>query len=386
MRRLFAPILGVVAALSVTIAMAASSWPMAGSNAQDTSFNASEHGISARNVSALHQVWRRNFGVFVTAIAAGNRIYGIDVANSHFNVVVLDAATGALLRTFTPASLHLTARPYDEPQSLAYANGRLVVGAARDVVEISPKSGHLFWKVTGGADELTVAGRTIYTGKSCQNTCGAVASYAIDLYKGKVLWTHKGNFGQRPVLVAGHLYQDWGVAGGSTHIYDPSDGSLLATMSLSGGWTGSSKDAYTLVGLPAPGHVRNWLGEIGPDGKAVWKVDLGKTVGDTPVLAYGSLFASSFRFHPGIVAVNAQNGHIRWAANVGRSLPMAAAGHLIFAMQQSNGVVTVLNASSGKTLRTLRPAGYAFNGTATLMVAGGTLYVIDGKGVFAYRP
>lgn len=303
-------------------------------------------------------------------------------------MVVINSPDGKLVHRYTPTSLGLKTTTYEDPLTLAYAAGRLVVGAARDVVAINPETGRAYWRVPGGADQVQISGRTVYTGKGCQNVCGALASYAIDLYTGRLRWTHSGNFGQVPVLVAGHLYQTWGEYTGTTHVYDPATGSMLAQLSLNASWTGDANHAYANVLTSGFNTTtpHSWVGEIGSNGRPVWKTDLGKSFPGMPVLAYNTLFVPSYRFHPGVLAVNASNGNVRWGANVGQNLVLIAANHLLFTVQQQKGQVTILDAGTGRILRRFIPAGYVWNGTSGLMVANGTLYVLDGNAIVAYRP
>lgn len=376
----------ILSAFSVTIALAASTWPMDGYNAQHTNFNPGEQAIGPSNVARLHPVWSRNVSAMERAIVAGNRIYAVHVRNGHGEVVVLDAPTGAPIRTFTSGSHGLNTQRYDDPQAVAYAGGRLVIAAGRDVLAINPQTGSRFWKVPGGADQVEIAGRTVFTGKGCQNPCGTTASYAIDLYSGKVIWTHRGNFGQVPVLIAGRLFQTWGEMVGVTHVYDPQSGTLLATLPLNASWTGDATHAYAeTTGRILTGTPHSWLEYVAPTGKPVWRTDLGKTFGSRPVFAYNTLYASSYRFNPGLVAVNARTGKVLWGADLGQNLWMVAANHLLYVIQTQTGQVTILNAATGNVLRRFKVTPYVNEGWPNLVIANGTLYVLRGQGIVAYR-
>jgi outer membrane protein assembly factor BamB len=248
-------------------------------------------------------------------------------------------------------------------------------GAA--VLAINPANGHILWRANVPADALTVWSSTVYTGFGCQNLCRSAASYGLDLNTGRVLWKHAGNFGWQPVLLAGRLYQTWsgGYGAGYTQVYDPESGTLAATLPLVAQWFGdrSTVLADVLIG-PARG---SWLGRITPSGKPAWKLTLGKAAGRA-AYAYHTVFASSNRFHRGILAVSAGNGKILWATTVADN-PLAVANHILFAQGINGGPVYALDTGSGKTLAT-----FAAERGASALVAGGTLYVVDHNGLTAW--
>jgi outer membrane protein assembly factor BamB len=391
MRRvLLAFCLAQLLALYAPLSLSASSWLMTGHDAQGTAFNPGEQLIGRSSVLRLHTVWSYPFAV--QAVATDAHVFAITVSPSspHYHVVVLDARSGKVIHSYLPAALHLTGGPSDNPQVLAYAQGRLIVGAAREVVALNPYSGRVFWRAAGGADVVVVQGATIYTGKGCQSACGAMASYAIDLQTGRILWQHPGNFGGRPTLIGGLLYQTWGEYGGQTHVYDPHHGTLLARLPLNAEWAGDGVHTYADVrAAPGPGQAgaKSWLGRIGPQGKPAWKVNLGSVAGNGwPALAYSTLYVPSHRFHPGVIAVNAANGQIRWGADLGPDIALAAANHLLFALHQTSGRLDVLSTDGGQTVRTLTLPRYRYAGISGLFVAGGTLYVDAGNGLTALQP
>jgi hypothetical protein len=383
MRRLLS-LVAAMAALSLSTAQAGSSWIQQGHDATQSAFNSSERGIGPNNVARLHPVWTRSLPALRSAIEAGNRIYAV-AGSGHSNVYVIDSASGRVLRIYSDTSLHLNPRIYDDPQAVAYANRRLVIAAERTVLEINPQTNQEYWQVPGGADQVQIAGRTVYTGKGCQNACGTVASYSIDLYSGEVHWVHPGNFGGTPTLIRGRLYQRWGEATGTTRVYDPASGALLATMRLNAHWTGDGKHAFANAMTGGyGGPIHKWISEIGGNGKSIWTTDLGKGGDAFPIFAYGNLYVPSNRFQAGIAAVNATNGRIRWAAAVGVVLRAVAANHLVYALQETTSRVSILNADNGRLLRTLAPRAPTY-GVAQMMVAGGTLYLESGQAITAYR-
>jgi len=89
--------------------------------------------------------------------------------------------------------------------------------------------------------------------------------------------------------------------------------------------------------------------------------------------------------HPGVIAVNTAKGKVRWGADIGSRFTLVAVHHLLFAIHVMGGVINVLDARSGKTLRRLAIPARAGQPEGAL-VAGGTLYVKGSKELVALRP
>jgi len=117
----------------------------------------------------------------------------------------------------------------------------------------------------------------------------------------------------------------------------------------------------------------------------VWKADLGRIVAGNPVLAYNTLFLPSNRHHPGVIALNATNGRYLWGADVGPSSSMVVANHLLYVLNDALGRVDIIRASNGVVLRSIKVPGFNNRGATSVMVAGGTLYVLGGNGLVAYK-
>lgn len=379
----FLALLAAIAALTVNVAFAGSPWPQGGYDAQHSNFNRVEAALSAGTLRTLHVAWSTP-GI-VTMVSGGSDIYAVS-RGANSRLLVINPQTGAIIRSFTAGALGLPASGAGLAQALALWNGEVIVGATKQVLALNPTSGKLLWRVTGGADQLVVSGDTLFTGKGCQNPCGLLASQGINLRTGKLLWTHRGNFGHAPALIGGHLYQSWGESSvGRTSIYNPITGALLARMPAYGTWTGDAGHTFVYsTGGTSPSTARATLKEVGPDGRALWSTDVGRAGDGYLVYAYGTIFTGSYRYSPGMVAVNASNGRVRWADNLGRYLHLAAANHLLVAANDQTGRISVLDAGSGKVLRqlTLPNKPYAVTGLA---IAGGTIYVTDGSGLVAIR-
>jgi hypothetical protein len=367
--------LGAILLWTTALAFAADSWLMTGHDAAATNFNSGERAITRANVARLHTVW--SYSRVVQAIASDKRVYAVVAGSTGSTVAVLDAGSGKLVRTFGFAAL-----------ALAYARSKLLIATTSAVSAVDPIRGRVYWRTPGGAGVLAVRGGTVYTGKGCQNTpavCGTLASYALDVQTGKVLWQHPGNGGGLPVLIAGRLFQPWGMFMPETRVYDPATGQLAASLPLTASWTGDARNAYADA-LTAPGKGW-WLGQISATGKPAWKISLGAVVGQgNPVFAYGTLYASSNRFHPGVLAVNARNGQVQWGADLGSSLRLIAANRLLYVLHQTSGRIDVLDAGTGIRITQLAILRFTPSSSAQLFISGQTLYVIDGSRLTALQP
>jgi hypothetical protein len=379
----------LLVAASNASASSVSTWSMSGHDAHDTSFNPDETALGVGNVRLLHVVW--SVAHVSSAIATDSRVYVIrPLRFASSQVAVLYAADGKNLFVYTPAMLRLQRGAFDTPMALAHPDDTLVVANTREIVALNPHNGRLRWYAGGGATGIVVNWPVVYTGKGCQNPCGELASYALDLRTGKRIWTHRGNLAQTPVLMKGLLYQTVGQRSAVTHVYSQSSGHLAGLLQINARWLGDAHRAFAfvLVGrLPGSASVgRSWVGEIGANGVAVWKADLGKILAGNPVLAYNTLFLPSNRHHPGVIALNASNGRFLWGADVGPSSSMVAANHLLYVLNDTVGRVDIMRTSNGAVLRSLKVPGFNNRGDTGLMIAGGTLYVLGGNGLVAFRP
>jgi outer membrane protein assembly factor BamB len=361
---------------------------MFGHDAHDSSFNPDESQLSATNVRLLHVVW--SAPRVSSAIATDSRVYVIrPVRFAASQVAVLYAADGKNLLIYTPAMLRLQRGAFDTPMALAHPDDTLLVANMRETVALNPHNGHLRWYASGGGTSMVVNWPYVYTGKGCQNPCGVLASYALDVRTGRRIWTHPGNFGQTPGVMNNLLYQTVGEHGAVTHVYNQVSGHQVGMLQINARWVGDAHRAFAfvLLGRP-PGSAsvgRSWVGEIAANGVAVWKADLGKILEGNPVLAYNTLFVPSNRHHPGVVALNATDGRYLWGADVGASSSMVVANHLLYVLNDAVGRVEVMRTSNGSVVRSVSIPGFNNRGNTGLMVAGGMLYVLGGNGLVAFR-
>lgn len=383
-------VLGVLIGLTAAPLEAASTWPMQGHDPLGTNANVDDRALTPVNVPRLHRIW--TVPNVLTAVATDTRVYAVTSLGplSTHRVVVLNARNGAVLRTFDRFALFRSKRAADAPQSLAYASGRLVVGSSAAIAAIDPDTGAVAWRASTGANSLTIAGGTLYTGNLCESECAAPASDALDLRTGRVLWRHQENGGAQPLLIAAHLFQIWQP---NTRVYDQRTGDLLATLPLQAQWLGDGNNAFAFVSAPpalaAPVRVKAWVGRIGPAGKPAWKLQLGSPAdpnGDGhAALANHTLYVPSNRFHPGVIAVDTASGKVRWGADIGSFFDLVAGSRLLFAVHRSSGAVDVLDVRGGRLLRRMAaPAGPG--GGSGGIVAGGTLYVVGARQMAALRP
>ncbi len=358
----------------------AASWLMQGHDVHGTNFNSSEYGIGRHNVSRLRPVW--SFPGAIQIVATDKRVFAS--LTGHGGVAVIDAGDGTRLRLFTDRYLGVAG--LDSVTALAYGHGLLVVASYLGIRALDPYSGRVAWHVQSGATSLTTDGRTLYTAEGCQDGCRKPASEAIDLATGRILWQHPGNFGGPPVLIAGNLYQPWGEVPRLTRVYDASSGAVIGSLQLNAGsWIGDGTRSYA-VGS-ASGGKPAWIARIAGNGTRLWTMPLGHPIesGVAPAFAYQRLYAASNRYHPGLIAVNANSGRMAWAADIGPVSSIVVANHLVFAANAVAPTVDVLDAGTGRILRLIsltRRIGAA----GKLLVAGGRLYGVSATGTVALAP
>jgi outer membrane protein assembly factor BamB len=372
-------------------------------DAHATRFNGDDHGITAQSAPRLHPVWSASpvDPIGTTAIIGPGAVYAIFRTRSDSppnSVTALDPRTGRTLEVFGARQLGLTgdriAPTGDIPYALAYADGTLIVGNTTETVALDPATGRRIWSVPGGAFSLVAAHGVVYTGKVCQNPCGTVASQAIDIASGRVLWTHPGNGGEPLLLTGGYLYQDQATDDTTTHVhvYRQSDGGLVTTLPTGAApTTGDGLSIYTLRYV-ITGAIRGencWI-EIArraPLGAVQWMRRGNGCILTSLALAFGTVYVVSQTISGGTVqAVTGRSGQVLWSTtllSLNSTTPVATNGLLFTA---TGGSVVALNASTGRVVwRRLFPAG-AGPGPRPLMVAGGTLYVLNGEKLIALRP
>lgn len=394
------------------------SWPMQAHDAGASNFNPDERLIGPTTVSRLHRVW--SFQHVLQAIATSTRVYTITDDGRTRKVVVLDAQTGRVLRTYSVAALRLSPQANgsccrNQPEVLAYGQGRLIVGTLQEILALDPATGHRVWQVQGGATFLAISGDRLYTAKlACQNPCGPTAPAAIELASGRALMKPLVGDGP-PVLAAGRLYrQSYTMAccqPAPTQVYDPGSGRLLATLILGYAptWLGDLSSVYAsfITGRVTNGGVhpprcRQYVARIAAAGKPLWRVNTGGSCQSAVMaLAYQTVYAAADGPHTiDVLAMEGRSGRLRWRTAVWHcSAPiiyacqqssLAVANRLIFAFNVVAAEIAVVEASTGRVVRRIvLPASDRAAGgfPHPVMVAGGTVYALGGRGhLLAMRP
>jgi hypothetical protein len=371
-----------------------SSWPVTNATPGNTNFNAGERLISASTARTLHTVW--SVPHIGSVIASSNRVYGVAADRAHpLGSVLILTPSGRVLRQLGPQALGLTGTSTsaigDRPQTIGFGNGRLVVADTTEVQAFDPVSGRRLWRVPGGAQFLTISGGVVYTGKFCENPCGVTNSYAIDLTTGKVRWVHAGNGGGQPIVAGGRLFQNWDRPN-STHIYDPLSGKLLgnvpATVLL-----GDASGVYAMRDTNPGLGCHAWLGRYTPTGWQVWTQKLGLCNSVSSSLGYGTLYVTAARGSLGgrpaggwVLALNATNGHIRWARHVGSIGGISLADGLVYVLREYvGGEVLTLDAGTGKPTSALTLQRYTPGPGEPFVITGGTVYIANGVQLIALR-
>jgi hypothetical protein len=383
-----------------------------------SNFNPDERLIDRASVVRLHPAW--TFRHVLEAVATATRAYAITDDGRSRKVVVLDARNGQRLHAYSGADLHLRRRDNgsccrNQPETLAWAGGTLVVGTLQQVLALDPETGHLVWRVQGGATALIISGDRVFTSKlACQNPCGPTAPAIIALHSGRAVSASlEGD--APPVVAAGRLYRQSYAMGpvqpAPTQVYDPSSGRRLATLSLgfSPAWIGDRKQVYATyatyrIGRPshggaAAGYCSQLIARISADGKPLWKVNTRGSCRPTEMaLAYGIFYLALQMPHSvEVSALAGSTGRLRWRTTIWRCsgpLPftenclepsLAVAHGLLFALNITVGKIASVDAETGRLVHTLNlPAVVRATGgyPHPLMVAGGALYVLGGRGHF----
>lgn len=387
-----------LALFSATPGMAAvtppSSWPMTNVTPGNTNFNADERLIPASTARTLRRVW--SVPHVQSVIASSNHLFAVAADRAHpLGSVLILTPAGRVVRQLGPQALGLTGTHIsaigDRVQTLAYGQGRLVVADITEVQAFDPMSGRRLWRVPGGAQFLTVAGGTVYTGKFCQNPCGVINSYAIDLMTGRVRWVHTGNGGGQPIVAAGRLFQNWDRPN-STRIYDPLSGRLLGTLPALVLLADASGVYATRTSNPALG-CHTWLGRYTPAGRQIWIQKLGLCNSVSSSLGYSTIYVTAARGNFGgrpdggwVLALNAVTGQTRWARNVGSIDGISLANGLVYVLRANvGGEVLTFDAGTGGSTSSLALPRYTLGYGRPFVIAGGTVYLVNGVQLIALR-
>jgi outer membrane protein assembly factor BamB len=374
-------------------------WPALYHDAAGSNFNPSERVLAASNVARLHRVSAQP-GSLVIVTPAGlfeSIDNGSTPQGDYYQVVQTDSATSRGSNDFTYSTEYLDST--QDPEPLGFWRNLLLVDGNKPpgLKALSLRTGRPVWRrpeITTfqnfiGQNDFAVAGGVIFSSN------GSDVS-AVDAHAGHMLWQDRAG-GLGVIVAGGRVYtgasEAQGLAG--TRVDDARTGALLCTLPWTGLWTGDDRQAFALAGYE--GSRVLWpeqMVAVNAAGKRLWSTSVGKIGQDVqPVLAYDTLFTVSNRFHPGVTALDAATGRIRWADNLGRNLVLAAANHLLIVLHTDTGRLDVLDSATGRSLARIAIRGYSLQGpyssgptVAQLAIAGGTVYATGGGRIFALRP
>lgn len=377
---LFASALALVSAIASGSASASgdSSWPMSGHDPANTSFNSGEHALSASNIRHLHLAWTYRRRVTGLIVAAG-RVYVV----TQGGIIVLSPRSGRQMRLFTSRELGIN--PGLMASGIAYSRGVLVIVTSQAIVAFDPLSGAVFWRRSINlTTNLAIAGSVVYTGSYCFNGC---PTYALDLRTGRELWQNPTG-GLIQSVVAGRVYEGLLWQGHcQDRIFDARTGSLVATLSSCGSWTGTSSRTYGLV-FPADIKQPASVEVSGGNGQPIgWQVNVGRPDSTALVFAQGTVFVPTAFPYDGVVAVRATDGKILWRREISGAFQLFAANHLLFVLHRTGAWVDALGMETGRLVRRFRISG-AGKGSVLFggLVAGGQLYASVGNDTVVMRP
>jgi outer membrane protein assembly factor BamB len=331
-----------------SLAFGDSSWPMTAHDPAATSFNSGEHSLNARNIHHLHKAWEYRHPLSAFVVARGN-FYGV----TPLGLLVLSSRTGKRLHLFTSKELGTSTGLM--ASSLAYARGVLVFTSVQEIVAVNASTGVVLWRQPiHFTTNVSIVGNVVYTGGFCFNGC---PTQALDLRSGRKLWQNPTG-GLIQSIVDGRVYEGLLWHGHcQDRIFDAHTGSLVATLSSCGSWTGNSTRTYGII-FPPDTNVSGRVEPVQTNGQpGNWAVKVGRPDSAALVFAYGTLFATTARPHDGIVAISASRGTVLWHRAIRGTYHLVAANHLFFVMHRGGAWVDALNTGNGRLVRRFRVAG-----------------------------
>ncbi|HEX8917393.1 MAG TPA: PQQ-binding-like beta-propeller repeat protein [Chloroflexota bacterium] len=351
---------------------------MTGHDSANTSFNSGERTLSATSIRHLHLAWvfhRQVTGLIV----GGGRVYAV----TQTGIAMLDPRSGKQIRLFTSKNLGVS--PGLMASGLAYSRGVLVLVSSQAIVAFKPSSGQVLWRRSVSfTTNITISGNVVYIGSYCFNGC---PTYALDLRTGKQLWENPSG-GLIQSVVAGRVFEGLLWQGHcQDRIIDQRTGSLIATLSSCGSWTGTSSRIYGLVFPPDVKQPASVEPVNGNGQRQRWQVRIGRPDSTAVVFAYGTLFAATAIPYVGLIALKASTGKILWRRKVSGTFHLLAANHLLFVLHRNGAWVDALQSATGRLLRRFRVSG-AGQGSMLFggLVAGGQLYTSAGSDTVVMRP
>jgi PQQ-like domain len=324
MKRHVAIRLALGLSLAITAAAQATparNWPMFGGNPQSTSANPEPTGITAANVRQLRrrQVALRGVvdasAIYLhAATIRGARHDAIFVTTSYGKTIALDAGSGAVLWTYTPASYRSVARTrqFTNSTPVADPDAQAIYASSPDgyVEKLAVSSGRLLWRTA--ITELPLREKMdsplkLFHGRVIAVTAGYIGDRPpyqghvalLDGKSGKLLQVWNSLCSNRHELLRPSSCRQtqsaiWGRAGA---VIDPAAGRIFIATG-NGDWNGSTDWGDAVVELDS--GARRILGNYTPTNTAQLNdedLDLGST---SPVL-----------LGPDLIAQGGKDGRIR---------------------------------------------------------------------------
>jgi outer membrane protein assembly factor BamB len=348
--------------------------------------NHQETVLSPSTVSGLRQAWVTTTGDFVAEPAVVDGV--VYVGSADRKVYALNAATGATIWTAT------TGGPVRS--SPAVVDGMVYVGSADGkVYALNAATGATRWTVTTGGpvrSSPAVVDGVVYIGSADRRV------YALDAATGATVWTATtgGEVSDPPAVVDGVVHVR--SRDGSAYALDAATGAIVWTASIGGRpmfgllpGTSSPAVADGMVYVAGPYNGRLYALDAAT-GATVWTATRGDTVGGTPAVADGIVYALLGRGlgSADLVALHADTGAMVWTVP-GSSLsspssvsPVVANGVLYTGTVA--GVLVARTPATGAVLWSDGTAGGSNRSYyASLVVANGAVYAGRGVAVSAHR-
>ncbi len=407
------------------VAAAGGDWPMYGHDAQRTSFSPDETTISAANVGDLVARWQADIGSNGVAPSgapsvAGGRVYVASSRSAGANLYAFDAASGAVAWRADIGHKEVPCFNIGVGATPAIANGLLVTGGGdsayygidaatgaqrwRRPLDAGPSgfpwaspvfgNGLVYVGVASRCDDPSVRG-AVWALNPANGTVSAAHYFVPAGQAGAGIWNSPALTADSQTLVVA-TGEDYGGYNGAYNralvTLDPTN--LAVRQADKQGAIGRDLDYGS---TPVIFHDAQGRALVGANHKngifyayrldnlpagPLWSRATGTQVGMMPAYdpnigAGGTLYIVGSNHQ--LFAVDPATGHDRWGpVTIGTVHGnMALANGLLF-LNAGSGGLQVLDAASGKLLRTLQPA-HAGAANSGLAVAHGFLYWLSGS-------
>jgi len=183
-------------------------------------------------------------GMYVSPAVADGRVFVRPEAANKGQIVALDVQTGKQIWAFTPKRLSTPETSYfgGHLTSPVVSEGRVVVGAGKEVYSLDAASGRGLWEYSG--QDLITSSATVHEGRIY--IADFTHIYALDFISGKQLWSYttQSSISFAPIAAGGVLFA--------------SNGSNLVALDSATGkerWTAKYPNEKLIPGAAAGGLV-----------------------------------------------------------------------------------------------------------------------------------